>query len=503
MGTYLPPLSKERKNRTFKTMEIENAPTPLTALSETSTNLTKLTPKKFSTPKRTRAPRKAQSLPVNKISSSVGKRSRKRKRGKIVKTKKITKKTTKTIKRTVIRRRILTAENKIKLSKKQFRAWRDDQFVIDTLVKRGWEFLGEPVENGREDYPTSMYEAKENGVIKDEPCLYWADDDDSRALCGFSDNHLISSIPNADKSLTKVYQQKLFNDYDWFPKCFTLPKERQLLLDYIQENPETYWIAKPRDSYGGFGMCVFKAGTPEFLKMIQRKTTFAVQKYMKNPYLFGGKYKFHVRGYMVVTNAQDPMRAYLWKNAQMQFATHEFNLNQIEDNFNKYSHITNYKVNNEKKNKQFVIEDKAGIGLGTEWSVGKFIDVMTANEPKFSAEKFWTDVTEIARVVARKLTGNPKVDKPFATCKAFTTNHFEVYGLDIIMDEDCNLALTEANTQPGLDWTDPVLPNGVFCDETVVANAITEGIINDTVTLLGLDGRRKFYSPFIRLHDEE
>jgi len=446
-----------------------------------------------------------------KLSSGVGKKTtpkkatpKKTKRSrKIIKTKKVMTKTTKTVKRTTITQtetRILTTENKVKINKKNFFAWKDDEFVIDILQRRGWNYLGEPIEDGREDYPHSMYEAKEAGLISKEPCLYWADDDDSRVLQGFSQDHIISSLPNADKALTKNYQQALFDEYDWFPKCFTLPKERQLLIDYVQANPESYWIAKPRDSYGGFGMCVFKALSEEFMHMIDRRTTFVAQKYMQNPYLFAGKYKFHLRAYMVVTHAYNPLRAYLWKNAQIQFSTHPFDLSQIENNFNKYSHITNYKVNNEKKNRKYLIEDKAGIGMGSEWGVAKFFEHMNKHAPNFNEEKFWDDLTNIAKVVSYKLTSSRKVSKSFKQGKAYPTNHFEIYGLDIIMDEHCNLALTEANTQPGLDFTDPVMPNGIFNPEIVRANDITAGIVNDSITLLGLDEGRKLFSPFIDLH---
>merc|ERR1711959_196020 len=323
---------------------------------------------------------------------------------------------------------------------------------------------------------------------------------DSKVLKGFSSQHLISSIPNADKALTKVYQQKMFEDYAWFPKCFTWAKQKQLLLEYLKEHPDSYWIAKPRDSYGGFGMCVFKAHSEEFKHVLDRKCTFALQRYMENPYLYGGQFKFHLRCYMIITNVQDPFRAYLWKNAQVQFATHTFDLTQIEKKFNKYSHITNYKVNNEKKNNHRVIADKPGVGPGTEWGIQRFIDEMTRDEPKFNEDKFWSKMTEIARVVSEKLMASSHVQRALNRSHYSTTNHFEIYGLDIIMDENCNLALTEANTQPGLDKTDPVMSNGLHNAEIVKANDITEGIVNDSLTLMGIDGKRKFHSPFIRLH---
>jgi len=382
----------------------------------------------------------------------------------------------------------------------------DDEYVIETLKARGWEYLGEPVKDGRENYPSSLYTAVSNGELMSDDVLFWADDDDSKVLKGVSGNHLISSIPNADKALTKIYQQTMFEQFEWFPKCFTLPSQKSDLLDYMNTNPESFWILKPKDSYGGFGMNVFKANSEAFKdQVLNRKTPFVMQKYMKNPYLLAGLYKFHFRAYMIVTNVKNPFRAYLWKSCQLQFCTHQFNLSQIEGQFNKYSHITNYKVNNEKKNKAFVCQNKPGIGSGTEWGIKKFFEYMKQNEPRFSPDQFWHELEAIARVVARKLTTNKHVAKAFnPTARlakpARTANHFEIYGLDILMDDQCRLSMTEANTQPGLDYTDPTLPDGSFQPEVINANDITQGIIHDTITLLELDDGKEFHAPLIPLH---
>eukprot|EP00494_Astrolonche_serrata_P007947 UN07981 len=79
-------------------------------------------------------------------------------------------------------------------------------------------------------------------------------------------------------------------------------------------------------------MCVFKTGSTEFKKTMERKSTFVVQEYLKNPYLVAGIYKFHIRGYMVITNARNPLKAYLYKDGQIQFSTHKYNLDEIEKN---------------------------------------------------------------------------------------------------------------------------------------------------------------------------
>lgn len=424
-----------------------------------------------------------------------------RKAGRVMRTiikKEIIKKTTKTTITSKLQLLLTQPERKIQLQEKRFYAWEEDETVIQVLKKSGWTYCGEPVKNGREDYPYSMYEAKEQGKIDSGAALYWADDDDSKVLVGFNAKHLISSIPFAAKSLTKSYQQTMFGSYPWFPKCFTLPKELPLLQEFMNQNTQSYWICKPDDGYGGNRMCVYRAGSDLFNSTIlKRKTTLAVQQYMHNPYLLAGLYKFHFRCYMVITNVSDPLRAHLWKNSQIQFSTHPFNLNELEENFNKYAHITNYKVNNEKKNRKFACQDKPGIGIGTEWSFDRFAKHMATECPSFSVDKFWKDLQVIATVVAEKLTSSKYVKKALKN-NSFAPNHFEIYGLDILLDENLNLAMTEANTQPGLDDTNPVMPDGQYNHEAVIANDITHGIINDALTLVGCQNV-PLYSEFIPL----
>jgi len=454
-----------------------------------------------------------QQTPVN-----VAKKSTPKKRKRTPKTMSAKKRSTKKVKTTIVKNhsrlrekkqiakmpeKKLNKEHKVVLPTgcRRFYAWEtEDPTLISTLKESKWEFLGDPVEDGREDYPSSMYEALSDGKIDLGPCLIWADDDDSKVLQGVSEFHLISSIPLAAKSLTKSYQQKMFGEYSWFPKCFTVPKETHLLNKELEENPTSYWICKPDDGYGGNRMCVYKAGSEEFNSTImKRKTTLVVQRYMHNPYLFAGLYKFHFRCYMVISNVQ-PLRAYLWKNCQIQFATHRFDLSKVEKDFNKYCHITNYKVNNEGKNTKYALEDKPGIGKGTEWSFESFTNHMAKECPAFSPEKFWTDLAAVAKIVSSKIVGSKWVQRSLRKSN-FSNNHFEIFGLDILMDENLNLAMTEANTQPGLDDTNPIMKDNWENPEIHRANDITHGIIKDTLALILDDSRHAFFSEMIPLHN--
>lgn len=390
---------------------------------------------------------------------------------------------------------------KIHLKDKVFYAWRnDDKDVIQELCRQGWKYGGEIVEGGQEDYPQMIIDAIAENKIDLGPCLILADDGEAELLQGLSPHHLISQIPQAYKSLTKAYHQKMFNGESFFPTCFTLPDEKAALLNVIKNAPNSHWICKPDDGYGGQGMRIYRGTSPSFQRRINArrpKHKLVIQRYMENPYLLAGLYKFHFRCYMTITNVL-PLRAYLYRNCQLQFATHPFDLTQIGDQpFNKYSHITNYKVNNEPKNMAFAKADKSGIGIGTEWSFETFAAHMKKENPSFSTDGFWEKLTKIARVVSQKLSQSENVTECF-TKGDFTANHFEIYGLDILMDENFDLKMAECNCTPGLDDT-KVDAYGTYREETVKANDITHGILNDSLSLVMCE-KKPFFGTFIPLH---
>jgi hypothetical protein len=367
-------------------------------------------------------------------------------------------------------------------------------------VKRGWTDRGEPIKNGTEDHPKSIYKAKEKGTLTTEQTLIWGMDDDGKAFAGYSENHLISVIPNSWKALSKIHMQQMFNKYTWFPRCFTLPKEKEDMLNYIASaEHETFWICKPKDSYGGRGMTVYKQHTESFNEnLITRKCPFVVQEYMKNPYLIKGKYKFHIRAYLVVSHIK-PLKSHLLKDAQVEFCTQDFDLQQIEDNFNKYCHISNYSVNNRKTNVENVVKDKPGIGIGTEWALCQFFEYMNKEESeKFNEKKFWSQLCEMSKLVAEEICGSHYIKNSLDEMNI--NNHFQIFGLDVLMDKELELAITEANCTPGLDWTDPVLKNGVYNKSYELANVVSENVVHDTLTLIGADKIKTYRKGFFRLH---
>lgn len=383
---------------------------------------------------------------------------------------------------------------------KSFRCWRADDYVIKILKSRGWSYRGEISQlDDNNKYLRALRLKKKEGKIDQRRCLWWTDDKDPGALVGASERHIIAGHPGCEKALTKVSQSEMFRNCDWFPKCFILPVEKKNIEKYMKDHPNSFWIMKPRDAYGGRKIVVYKGGSNELENIIENPPwkEFVIQKYIKSPLLIGG-YKFHIRAYAVITDVLKP-KCYLYKLGQVEFATRPFNLEEVGDKFNKYSHITNMCVNIEKQNMPFYKKDKAGVGVGTEWSLRKLLDILPTYLSNFDEETFWFKLKDIATIVLEKLSSHPEVQR--CAKKTIPGCHFQLYGLDCLMDEIGDIFLTEGNTRPGMDYTDEVLPDGTKVPNVVEGNAVTRNVIHDTITLLGIDewSESKSNLPFIAL----
>lgn len=394
--------------------------------------------------------------------------------------------------------RKLTSEGKYKIQKLRFRAWKSDQTQISVLKKRGWHYVGEPLKNGRLDYPKCMFAARKQKKLEKKDCLILGDDDCGNVFAGYSNKVVCSVIPGSHKAENKVEQANMFSNCKFFPKCYTLPKELKKLKSVIKkENEDTFWICKPADSCGGRAVKVYNGKSKEMKTLFKRKTPFIVQRYISDPYLMVGRFKFHIRSYLLISNVS-PLRAYLYKDGQVLFSTVPFDLKKVGDKFDKYRHLTNYSISNEKKNHRNMFKNKPGIGIGTEWTSREFFDYLNQNEPRWSENKYWNDIASISKKIALCITNNKHVKKEMNN--ANVENHFELFAIDVMMNKDFELTISEFNTQPGMDLLSEKMDNGVFNPHNVQSNLIALGVLNDVYTKMGFDSVTEYHGTWIPVH---
>lgn len=302
-------------------------------------------------------------------------------------------------------------------------------------------------------------------------------------------NYRMFKIPGVETALYKTNLSAAFRDEPWFPECFVLPREKSALLAQLKGG-KGYWIAKPKNDYGGTGIKVWKGSDPALAQLVRDcdgQLKSVVQRYLPDPYLVEG-YKFHLRIHMLITNL-DPLEAFVQENGQVLFATKPYTLkgSTLGENFEPPVHVTNMCLNATSKNKENFFREKPVIGSGQQFRVQKLHMYLAAHHPGFDKNRLWRQILNICAETARYISKAPSVRQhgPFVKDR-----HLELLGMDIMLDKHLNACMCEANTDPGLDYPDRKMlgeSNPDYPKET----ELSTDTWNDVFTLLGLDCGKK------------
>ena len=147
--------------------------------------------------------------------------------------------------------------------------------------------------------------------------------------------------------------------YDFSAKSFILPRDREALEKNFEEG-QTY-IIKPPASAEGRGIRLAN----KMEQMPKRDQPAVVQEYIGDPHLINNK-KYDCRIYVAVTSF-DPLRAYMYEEGLVRFATTDYTLT-AKSIRNRYAHLTNYSVN--KKSENFIKNEGSHMdGEGSKWTL--------------------------------------------------------------------------------------------------------------------------------------
>ncbi|CDW88353.1 tubulin-tyrosine ligase family protein [Stylonychia lemnae] len=272
------------------------------------------------------------------------------------------------------------------------------------------------------------------------------------------------NIERAQKMSSKANQ--VFN---MLPLTFILPKEYVGFLESFSEFEDkegrlNYWIMKPAAKSRGRGISLVND-----LTQITYGEPIVVQRYIKNPLLING-YKFDMRIYVLVTSV-NPLEVFLYKEGFGRFSTMPFSLDPTDKN-NKYIHLTNvsiqkYNVNNSE-------QDPTDLLYG-----GTKISIQTLKKRvQQAANVNWDDQIwpQIRDVVLKSMVACQN-DIQFNPCC------FELFGFDILIDQDMKCWLIEINSSPSL------------ARETLLDDMIKQRLIDDIIDLvdpIDFDRKRLF-----------
>jgi hypothetical protein len=311
-------------------------------------------------------------------------------------------------------------------------------------------------------------------------------------LVGEPGNHRIAGIPGLDTAVSKDRLSLALRDEPWYPMAYVLPMEsKELLLRLKQTAADEYWIAKPRNECSGAGISVYHASDPELMTLVSESgkgtKRSVVQRYLAHPLLIGG-HKFHMRIHLVITNT-NPLQAFVWRGGQCLFATKPYTLSKdtLGANFDPPVHVTNQGLNATKKNKENYCRVKPVIGAGQQISMRELEKHLAGMYPNFDVKAFWKQIVHIAAKTVRCI-GQASSVRQYG--KLAPSRHFELMGLDLMVDKDLRIHMCEINGSPGVDYPDKMVlgsPNPDYQKETDFCNQT----FHDMMTLLGLDSERK------------
>ena len=260
----------------------------------------------------------------------------------------------------------------------------------------------------------------------------------------FPNNYELTRKDMMYKNL-KLFKKELERDkryeeaksYDFFPLTFHMPSEFTMFVDEYKHSPGTIWIMKPAGKAQGKGIFLVTSLNQLYkwknsLKGGEENAideTYVCQRYIYNPLLLGGK-KFDMRVYALVT-CYNPLTAYLYRTGFCRFTSFKYSLNP-EDLNNNQIHLTNVAVQ-----KQSATYDKQ---IGGKWYCRELKIYLMG---RYNEEQVNSMFDGIQNIIIKCFYAVQSVIAKDRHC-------FELYGYDILIDENLKPWLIEINSNASL-----------------------------------------------------
>ncbi|NXX68695.1 TTLL4 polyglutamylase, partial [Spizella passerina] len=245
------------------------------------------------------------------------------------------------------------------------------------------------------------------------------------------------------RNLLKMQARCGKKEFNFFPQSFILPQDIKSLRKAWEEGGSRQkWIVKPPASARGNGIQVIHKWS-----QLPKRRPLLVQRYLQKPYLIGGK-KFDLRLYVYVT-CYDPLRVYLFKEGLVRFASCRYS-SSVESLGNKFIHLTNYSVN--RKNAAYKPNSDETACQGHKWALKALWGYLT--QKGVNCEAIWEKIKDI--VIKTIIASEPYVN---SLVKMYVRRPYcchELFGFDIMLDENLKPWILEVNISPSLHSNSPL-----------------------------------------------
>ncbi|KAL8619043.1 hypothetical protein ACOMHN_020741 [Nucella lapillus] len=297
------------------------------------------------------------------------------------------------------------------------------ELLRQVFLERGWsEFDGD----SQYDYEWNLWWRTSRFRTSDYNTVYpW------QRLNHYPKSTLITKKDALARNLKRMQCVHGNNVFNFVPVSFNLPNDYTKYVKVYEsmrqkgDQKTSFWICKPADLSRGRGIFIFRD-----LSDLLYDFNAVVQQYIDNPLLIGG-YKSDLRIYVAVTSFQ-PLKVYVHEEGIVRFSTEKFDLSSTK---NIFAHLTNTSIN---KHSPGYTEDKERVGPGCKWTLTELRRYFLSNN--INDHMLWRRIVNI--VILTILVQAPQVQK--------VENCFELYGFDILVDENLKPWLLEVNFSPSL-----------------------------------------------------
>ncbi|XP_071210434.1 pneumococcal serine-rich repeat protein-like isoform X3 [Salvelinus alpinus] len=239
------------------------------------------------------------------------------------------------------------------------------------------------------------------------------------------------------RNLSKMQAQFGKREFSFFPRSFVLPQDIKLLRKAWEDSGSRQkWIIKPPASARGIGIQVIHKWS-----QMPCKRPLLVQKYLHKPYLISGN-KFDLRIYVYVTS-YDPLRVYIFQDGLVRFASCKYS-SSMKSLGNKFMHLTNYSVN--KKNSDYQSNDSDKACQGHKWALKALWHYLGCKG--VNTTLIWEKIKDI--VMKTIIASDPYVNTLVKLHLRSPYSCHELFGFDIMLDENLKPWVLEVNISPSL-----------------------------------------------------
>ncbi|KAF0981730.1 hypothetical protein FDP41_012387 [Naegleria fowleri] len=303
----------------------------------------------------------------------------------------------------------------------------------------------------------------------------------------------------------------------YLPVTFYFPRQISLFLNFLKVSPEATnyrWIIKPIGSGEGRGIRIHANAqvllseefptihpseiaacsiSEETLNSIKKKK-IVVSQYIPNPLLLEGK-KFDLRLYVLAIGGE-PERVYLYRDGIVRLASEPYSNSENTLN-NPFIHITNNTVN-DKKNKVQHETIKKEFGFFCNLTLQELKEHFSKHDLDWNI--FWSRLAALVKEsIQLTIFDKNKQDEVYRAC---SHRCFEIFGFDVLIDENLNPYLLEVNSMPDLSGVSHSSHLTLSKDFTVKSKMLVSALnlvglqISNTNADLGMDDEYSLFEEY-------